>query len=52
MAAFVSTSVHREWLTVDDWENVEWRAKALLALGSENSFDAFEPVVDERTLLR
>ena len=52
MAAFVSTAVHREWLTVDDWANVEWRARAPLALGSENSFDAFELVADERTLLR
>ena len=52
MAAFVSTAVHREWLTVDDWANVDWRDRVPLALGNENSFDAFEPVADERTLLR
>ena len=52
MAAFVSTAVHREWLIVDDWANVEWRDRAPLALGCENSFDAFESVTDGRTLLR
>jgi hypothetical protein len=52
MVAFVSTAVHREWLTVADWANVEWRDRAPLALGNENVFDAFEPVADERTLLR
>ena len=52
MATFVSTAVHWEWLAINDWVNVNWRARVPLALGSENYFDAFEPIADERTLLR
>ena len=47
MAAFVSTVAHREWLTIDDWVNVEWRDTAPLTLGNENYFDVFELITDE-----
>ena len=52
MADFSSNATHMAWLNDDDYTRLEWRARVPLALGSENSFDSFEPVADDQTLLR
>jgi len=38
------------WLGVDNWANLEWRARVPLAFGNKNAFDLFEPVADDHTL--
>jgi len=51
MAEFLSSATHKAWLDAEDWAGLEWRARVPLALGSKNSFNSFEPVEDDRTLL-